>query len=160
MKKNGDGFSVDTRELEITAPTDLGRNNGEHEGKKAILDENSLGGLFSSPQDSNILKELFTPGNSILNLLMRGSQPGKQKNFQGMSIFVVAMSHHIDKAVEFSDSSAVREALLALAGSCGVDEARARLLVNAYTGQMEMKKKGGSIGEKIRKMAGLSEVQE
>ena len=131
----------------ISAILDNESESPEPKSKEAILKESSLTGVFSMPEQEDPLKMLFTPGVNVNNLLMRGNHKDRA--------LMIAACHIIAQCREFNDKVGLDECLMVLAGACGVQQGRAELLVSAYVGQQERKKKQG-LGEWIRSKAGLN----
>ena len=125
--------------------------SGEQEGKlkkspEAVLKEASLTGVFSTPEQNDPLKMLFTPGTVANNLLMRGNHADRR--------MVIAGCHILAQCDEFKDNISRLEVMAVMAGTCGIGGERARMLVDAYVGKEAGRQKRG-LGEWIREKAGF-----
>lgn len=110
------------------------------DGDKGALDKSSVAGAFSTPQSSDPLRALLTPGSSLVKLAMKGNVPSRQ--------FAVALSS-LYRKYRAKDYDVGCEQLLVLLGAlCGVEAKRAGLVVDGIVGERRNARQ--SMGERFK----------
>ena len=146
MSELGENHEGEEGEVLITEAEAEEQAGEVKKSKEKVLKESSLTGVFSTPEQNDPLKMLFTPGAIPMNLLMRGNHKDRA--------MVVAGAHIMSQCKEFNDKTSAEECMMVMAGTCGIGADRAKMLVDAYIGKENGKQRRG-IGEWIREKAGF-----
>jgi hypothetical protein len=152
-------ISKDTVVMKVDPAIIEGNGNGnkqeqeqpnEKEELKRSLSRQSIENAFTQMHSPTALDYLVNPGDDIIGLMMRTSISSKPTEGARKAI---AFAHHVAKATEFNDQSAIDEALYTMALMPAVDQERIKLLVKAIIGERENVENSKDFGKWVRDKA-------